>query len=334
MKKKVTIFFRVLFTLSLCGYVLYKAGVFHDSGRKELLVLVSEIDYLWVLLSLAVTVVLNVLSAFKWKMLLHSRRSFVGLWRLYIFYNIGKFFNLILPTSMGGDVVRIYLLGEYTQQKFQAAASVIIERFTGLIIMLLFAVLVTIFNLDKFNQEWLFSALFFCVVLVVVGIWCGVKVGKIQSLARFISTRSGFLLKIFKKIGRIRTSILEYSDDPKALIIALINSVIFQIGAVVNVWASARVFSDNISFIVCLLAVPVIMFIMNLPFSIGGIGLMEFGYLFVLSLFGVSPALAVSTAMFIRLKIILDAFVGGVFYVVGHKGESLTKNIKVVQEGS
>jgi uncharacterized protein (TIRG00374 family) len=330
MKKKVTILLRILFTLLLCGYVLYKAGIFQDSGKEKFLELLAGTDYRWVLLSLGVTVVLNFLSALKWRMLLQSRGSLVGLCRLYIFYNIGKFFNLILPTSMGGDVVRVYLLGEYIQKKPQAAASVIVERFTGLISMLVFALIAMLLNLDKFNQKWLFLALFVCILIAAGILWYAMNTERKQVSSPF-SGKTGVLQKILKKIALIRNAIREYADDRNALIVAMLNSFAFQFGAVINVWVSARVFSDELSFFLCLITVPVIMFIMNLPFSIGGIGLMEFGYLFVFSLFNVSPALAVSIAMFIRIKIILDAFVGGLFYITGHKGESLIQKIRVAK---
>ncbi|MGB7485305.1 MAG: lysylphosphatidylglycerol synthase domain-containing protein, partial [Phormidesmis sp.] len=82
----------------------------------------------------------------------------------------------------------------------------------------------------------------------------------------------------------------------------------------VNVWVSASAFDSSISFVSMLVAVPVIMFIMNLPISIGGIGLMESAYSFTLSLFGINPAVAISTALFMRLKTLITAGMGSLAY--------------------
>ena len=80
----------------------------------------------------------------------------IELWRVYAFYNIGRFFNLILPISLGGDIVRIYQLGKFTGKNHTAAASVIVERFTGMLtLILLMAAIAVVLNLQLFTQEWL-----------------------------------------------------------------------------------------------------------------------------------------------------------------------------------
>ncbi len=306
---------RILFTLLLCGWVCYQAGIFQASGREKFLNLFLEADISWVLLSLSFIFILDFLSAVKWKMLLDACSDRIELWRLYIYYNIAQFFNLVLPTSMGGDIVRIFLLGEHTGKKSNAAASVVVERFTGVIGMLVFAVFSMLLNFDKFNQQWLVIALGSCSLLAIVLAWFVVKKKNFELGPFFLAKKHKIVEKIFSKVIQLRNSIFEYSDNRKALILALLNSFIFQIGAVLNVWVTARAFSDEISLILCVTTVPIILFIMNIPFSIGGIGLMEFAYLFVFSLFGVSPALALSVAMFLRLKSILDALIGGGFYL-------------------
>ncbi len=48
---------------------------------------------------------------------------------------------------MGGDVVRIFQLGKYTGKKHTAAASVIVERFTGLMTLMLFAIIAVVINI-------------------------------------------------------------------------------------------------------------------------------------------------------------------------------------------
>jgi hypothetical protein len=75
------------------------------------------------------------------------------------------------------------------------------------------------------------------------------------------------------------------------------------------------------------MAVPVILFIMNLPFSIGGIGLMEFAYSFTLGVFGVQPAVAISTALLMRAKSLLDAGIGGLLYPLVSDGNSLRSQL-------
>ena len=59
------------------------------------------------------------------------------------------------------------------------------------------------------------------------------------------------------------------------------------------------------------LVTPIIMLIMNIPFSLGNLGLMEFAYTSVFVLFGYNPALGLSVALLMRLKSVFDALLGG-----------------------
>ncbi len=74
-------------------------------------------------------------------------------------------------------------------------------------------------------------------------------------------------------------------------------------------------FSSDANFTGILVAVPAILLIMNLPISIGGIGLMEFAYTFTFELIGFSAVLGLSTALLIRVKTFIDGGAGGLIHL-------------------
>ena len=94
--------------------------------------------------------------------------------------------------------------------------------------------------------------------------------------------------------------------------------------AVVNVWISALAFDSTVIFNKILNAVAIILLIMNLPVSIGGLGLMEFSYAFTFELIGYSVALALSVALLMRLKTIVDAIIGAVIHLLLNRGKLLS----------
>lgn len=324
-------FIKITFTVALAIYAFYKSGLFDADGQEKFLGLLSNVRVGYLIFSILLAFFLNLSSAIKWNMLLNSRGVFVKLWRIYAFYSIGKFFNLILPTSLGGDVVRIYQLGQYTGKKHTAAASVIVERFSGLIVLMIMAVIAVIINIKVFNQVWLSIALLSGSIFLGIIVWIIFSQSVFDFFYNIIGRKIKIVGKIFNKIQKIRQMIIEFKSDKKAMVWALINSLIFQLLAVVNVWISAKAFNDELSFITSLIAVPVILFIMNIPFSIGGIGLMEFGYVFTLPLFGISTALSISTALLIRFKSILDALIGGIFYLFLKNNKSIVDEISKEQ---
>lgn len=258
------------------------------------------------------TFVLNLSSAIKWKMVLDTSGLKVSLWRNYAYYNIGKFFNLVLPTSMGGDVVRVLLMGNFTGKKHTAAASVIVERFTGLMALLFFATVAVILNIRSYNHTWLSLSLMTGILALVSVAWLVLSDKAYFFITSYLQNKNRFISLFISKVEKIRKPVLDYSNNWNTIAWALFNSVIFQLLAIFNVWFSSLAFGSEISLATCFVAVPVIMFIMNIPFSIGGLGLMEFGYVFTFSLFSVPTSLALSTALLIRSKGIVDCIIGGV----------------------
>ena len=64
---------------------------------------------LW-LAALGVYLVAQVVSSLRWLLLARVLGVRGGLGRFTAYYFIGMFFNLVLPTSVGGDVVRAWYL--------------------------------------------------------------------------------------------------------------------------------------------------------------------------------------------------------------------------------
>ena len=327
MKKKIISLVKWIFTIGLIVFAFNKAGLFNYEGREQFFLMLKDVKIIFVILSVLILFVLNLSSSIKWYMLLRSRGIVIELWRVYAFYNIGRFFNLILPTSLGGDVVRIFQLSKFTGKSHTAAASVIVERFTGMLTLMAVAAIAVVLNLRLFNQKWLSIALLCGIVLLASLAWLIFDKNSFNLFQKIFGSKIKIVNKIFTKIDKIRKPIFEFKNDRKAMTWAIINSLIFQLLAVINVWLSALAFGDELTFISLLIAVPVILFIMNIPFSIGGIGLMEFAYVFTLPLFGASASLALSTVLLIRAKSILDSVLGGIFYLALNKNETSVKEI-------
>jgi len=327
-KKKIFSLFKWLLTLALIIFAFMKAGLFDEAGREKFYETLKDVRVEFVVLSVLILFILNLSSSIKWYMLLKSRHIQIELWRVYAFYNIGRFFNLILPTSLGGDVVRIYQLGKFTGKNHTAAASVIVERFTGMLTLILMAAVAVVLNLKLFTQEWLSIALIIGILLISTVAWIIFYKNSFILFKKLFGDKFKVIDKIFTKIEKVRKPIFEFKEDRRAMSWAMINSLIFQLLAVINVWLSSLAFGDELTIVSLLVAVPVILFIMNIPFSIGGIGLMEFAYVFTLPLFGASTSLALSTVLLIRAKSILDSVFGGILYLSLNKDKVMIEELK------
>ena len=94
----------------------------------------------------------QVLSSQRWKVLANAV-GFGGTFYEYLkYFFIGMFFNLALPTSVGGDVVRAWYLaykvndGLVENRRSKAVLSVFADRFSGVLVLVAIAVVATILS--------------------------------------------------------------------------------------------------------------------------------------------------------------------------------------------
>lgn len=289
----------------------YQAGLWSDSGRGELASLIKNASLSLLGLSILVSVFVNMCSALKWYMLTRARTLGAGYWRIFSYYLIGQFYNLFLPTSVGGDVVRSYQLGLFSGRQADSLASVFVERYTGVLVLLLISGVAVLSQLAVFNVPLiLFSLLAFTLGLGAIA-WMLIDQRVYQVVRQYITAKLPVSDAAFNKIDKLLISITLYRGEKSAIFWAFVNSLLFYFAAVTNVYVTSLVFQFDVSFLDMLIATPIIMLIMNIPISIGNYGLMEAGYVGVFGLMGYSPTLGLSVAFLMRLKSFLDGAIGG-----------------------
>jgi hypothetical protein len=214
---------------------------------------------------------------------------------------------------MGGDVVRVYELGKITGTNTESLASVFIDRFTGMITLTIVSLVAVLVSLREHDLPIITYSLAVCVFLISILIWLMLDRRPLALFSNLITGRFESLTPLIQKLARTHDAVRAYKDNLPTLWYTFAISLLFYFLAVINVWVSALAFSREVEFLTILVAVPAIMLIMNLPVSIGGLGLMEAAYTIIFTSFGYSSGLAVSTALLIRLKTLIDGVVGSIF---------------------
>ena len=91
-------------------------------------------------LSLAIYIAGQALIGLRWWLLLRGQSVFIGLWMAVKLHFLGLFYNNIMPSSIGGDLLRAWYVAKHTDRKLQAVLSVFVDRVLGLSAMTLIAV--------------------------------------------------------------------------------------------------------------------------------------------------------------------------------------------------
>ena len=239
---------------------------------------------------LLIAIFLNVVERFeltyKWNLLIKVRGIVVKFGRLFWINSIGSFLGLFLPSSLGTDVVRGYYLVKNNSERSVSISSVFVDRVLGLISLLLLGLVSLLFagNLvSKFNLNLYLAVLTF-VTLVGVYFFQRNETKKILELL-FIKMKQH---KIIEYAMKLHGSILEYKKYPKTLLLSFVITILVQVTRVLTYYAVAAAFDIEISIVYFFLFVPLIMIVMMLPITIGGLGLREGTFVAFFTMIGMS----------------------------------------------
>lgn len=183
---------------------------------------------------------------------------------------VGQFFNQVLPSSVGGDSVRAWLLSRQGVSIRRAMASVICDRVTGLV-LLTTIVACTLPILITFSNVVIPSAKAFGITVNVL------TVGGLLFLFLWGEPFSAWLIRssspmhLFGVMIRDLRRVLFYSVESQ-WVVSL--SIMIQVMLVMSIYFCAQALEIEFS-IIHLLMLPLIMLLSSIPISFAGWGLRE-----------------------------------------------------------
>ncbi|MCX7918493.1 MAG: flippase-like domain-containing protein [bacterium] len=331
MKRWLSFSIKISISIVLLGYLFYKIDV---TGLKTSL---ANAQWGYVVLGLCVYIAGQVLNSYKWALLIKTKAVPIPFAKIVSYYFIGMFFNLFLPSIVGGDIPRGYYLykdyGSRTKSKtntdiaqltvVESLSTVLMQRATGLLALIIIASLTYFFFfynnpiLTKPMQINL-SILFICLLFgTLIGIAVMVKFK--PTTAEAIPT--GSQLKIFLN------DVSSYLHHGKLFYYVILLSFIFQLlNILVNVIIGLAL-DVRIPFSYYYVAMPIIALLAAIPISFNGIGVRENAYVFFLGLVGVDKSVAFSFALLWLFIVIVSSLLGGPLFIF-RKTESKRAEIR------
>ncbi len=114
---------------------------------------------LWFLGSAAVLYLSStLLNAYRWQLLANAVGLRKPFFKLVQFCFVGLFFNLFLPSTVGGDFSRCYYLSKGTGRYGGAAYSVLADRVVGIAVLFLLATLGLLLGPGGSQMAWALKA--------------------------------------------------------------------------------------------------------------------------------------------------------------------------------
>ncbi len=255
----------------------------------------------------------------RWYILSIPLQCNTRFWQLFRFYYIGFFFNTFLPSSIGGDLYRIYRVNKELSSKSQAAALVFVERLIGFFAIAFMASFSLFFiQINKFSNEFRYLAFgSFLILLAVLLLSFNERV--ILHMSRLLKKISYFHLG--ERLNQFYEKIYHFRNYKLYLYMGFIISIIYQLIVIYLFYFVARAMDYTIGYMYMVLFVSLSSIVSLIPFSLGGFGYREISYALLFQAIGLAreDGIALSIIVVVITSIINAG--GGIFYI-------LDKNLK------
>ena len=281
--------------------------------------IVVSADLHYLLIAAGALFLAKMITAVRWGLLAervgfkNSRRQF------FLYYLFGMFFNLFMPSTVGGDTVRVFYLARdkpknvadgWRDSVGRAVLSVAADRLTGGIVLLwIGAAALLVFPAYANALPW----------LVRYSIWAA-AVGSV--LVWPFLWFAGSLLQSWRGFAWIKTLqewITPYRANPCLFLQTIFLSLIVHF---LQTWIQILIGSSielYIPWSYCFIFFPLVDILSMLPLSVSGLGLREGGYFYFLGKLGIGPEQSIACGMLWFVVVLFNGLVGGVAFLLYRK---------------
>ncbi len=266
---------------------------------KTVLPLIKQISWFTIAGSAILFFCSHLIFAFRWRYLLQIKNISIPYIKLLGYVFISIFVSNFLPTTIGGDVVKMVgVAKDRENDKSLAAASVVADR---------------LYNLAG-------MAVLLPAAIAIIGSQVGLFHSSTNS--GFTSSAVGILPWIktaWLKVIKLWDSAKEWFTSPGCIIYSLILSILsvsFNFGAF---WLILKGLGINISYWQAMSVSILSYFVALIPVAINGLGVQESSITYLLVSLGAGTDQAIAAAFMIRIVTLAVSLLGGVWLILGAK---------------
>lgn len=259
--------------------------------------------------TVALFLCLIVNNTVRWALVMRAINAPIRLIEVFRILYIGMFFNQTLPSSIGGDAVRIFLVHRTGKTLETAINGILLERVVtliGLIVLVVATQPILLSRIGDNPAKYAFPAL---AGLAVVG------VAVLMLLDR---------LPLKYRRWRIIRALAQLANDTRALLLSPRYAVSgIALGVVgfalvsASAWVLGRALGIDVTLADCLVLVPPVMLITTVPISVAGWGVREGAMVAAFGFIGVAREDALLWSVLLGVLLIVASLPGGLIWLAG-----------------
>ena len=268
---------------------------------------------LFLLVTVVIFLCLILISVWRWKIILDARNLRFSFGYLIKVYFACWFFNNILPTSIGGDVIRvIYTIKD--NNKTGAFSATFVDRMIGFVGVFLIALIASLFILLTRHQTR-FLAFNILGLTILVAIILMLFSDKAHRFFSGIFRR----IKIFRLgdiIDRAYGAVKTYREKKVALFASLMLSLLLQADLSLTWFFTGYAIGSRISATYYFLFIPIVGLLTMIPLTIGGLGIRENSFVAFFTAAGLLEKVQATSISLLYLLInLFFALIGGIMFL-------------------
>ena len=268
------------------------------------------------LLALAVVVAISTLFILskRLQMIFGAEDVTIKFWAAVNLTFIGYFFNNFLPTSVGGDIVKVMCGARITGKPEKAVTAVLMDRIFGLFTFVLIPSISLLFFLKQINNPAVPTIIY---TFLGVSILCFFLLFN-RNIARKFSFIESFLnrFNLGKKARKVYDGLHNFKNHKGIIGEAMLLSIVGQSINIFALYLMAMALGVKANIIYFYLLVPVVHLLSMLP-SLNGLGIREGAYTYFLSPY-VGRENAVALGVLWLGLLLLLSLIGGIIYMFRH----------------
>ena len=318
MNKNITILLKVLVSFGLITFL------FNQVNFKEIISILKNVDIEMIIYAMILLTIQIFIANMRWQLVLKCQKVELGYNKTLHFLWSGIFFNQVMPSSVGGDVIRGYYLKKQGMTLERATLGVLMDRLFGVLglVLLVIATLPLLFELvnDSIARAG--------VLFIALGFSCALL------LIFFTDKLPGNFahLRVIRGIYSLSEGGRNCISEGYKGIIIIVISILIHLISVIVVMTISTGLGLSVDWIGFLLMIPLVTLMMVVPISIAGWGVREgamvvgFGYL------GVTSEVALALSILYGLSILLIALPGGIVWAFKRSHTSINKQNQTLVE--
>jgi uncharacterized protein (TIRG00374 family) len=255
-----------------------------------------------------------VLSAWRWQRVFAVFDRHVSLRTLLNHYLAGQFVGNVLPSTIGGDVLRVSRAAKTTGTSDVAFASVVIERLSGFVALPLLSLLGFALepSLIEIDRSWIALMIAGATVAALVII---LFVAASPHLAGRFAKHDNWM----RFIGAVHVGVDRIRREPRRAISVLIAAIAYQLAVLISVYCAIHALGVSLPNGAVLAFLPAVAAAQALPISLSGLGIREGLLVILLHPLGVPTGKAIGIGLLWYGMTLVISLLGAPAFAVGNR---------------